>query len=98
MLVLTRKQGEVLHIGNNITITVVEMRNGRVRIGIDAPMEVAVRRGELELRDLAATESRDSNNPPSPEPSHERRQTIPMTCNWPRAVTGDSDSNLLAFP
>ena len=36
MLVLTRKQGEVLQIGDHITVTIVDLRNGRVRIGIDA--------------------------------------------------------------
>lgn len=98
MLVLTRKQGEVLHIGDNITITVVEMRNGRVRIGIDAPIEVPVRRGELELRDPTTCESDSSSGEVKSQPLPEPRQTIPMSCTWPRAVTGGSDSSLVAFP
>ena len=48
MLVLSRKQGERLIIGNDITITVTKCGNNRVVIGIDAPKEVAIRRGELE--------------------------------------------------
>lgn len=47
MLVLSRKPGEVIHIGDGITITVVEFRDGKVRIGVDAPKETLVLRGEL---------------------------------------------------
>ena len=54
MLVLSRKIGEVLCLGDDITITIVDIRpnSGSVRIGIDAPEEVAVWRQEIkELRD-----------------------------------------------
>jgi len=47
MLVLTRRLGEKLHIGDSVVITVVSMKNGRVRIGVEAPAEVAVMREEL---------------------------------------------------
>jgi carbon storage regulator len=47
MLVLTRKCGEKVNIGGDITITVVETRGNRVRLGIDAPEWVLVLRGEL---------------------------------------------------
>lgn len=47
MLVLTRRAAEKLLIGNNITITVLEVRGSQVRIGIDAPPEVHVLRSEL---------------------------------------------------
>jgi carbon storage regulator len=47
MLVLSRKKGEGLRIGNNITITIVEVRGDKVRIGIDAPRDVAVHRNEV---------------------------------------------------
>jgi carbon storage regulator len=49
MLVLSRKPGEQLRIGDNITITVVEVRGNRVKIGIEAPRSVGVVRSELEL-------------------------------------------------
>ncbi len=48
MLVLSRKPGEQIRIGDNITITVVEVRGNRVKIGIEAPRSVGVVRGELE--------------------------------------------------
>ena len=47
MLVLSRKPGEQIYVGNNITITVVEIKGNRVRIGIDAPGDVSVLRAEL---------------------------------------------------
>ena len=47
MLVLTRKPGERLVIGDNIVITVVEVKGDNIRIGIDAPREVKVYRGEI---------------------------------------------------
>jgi len=47
MLVLTRKPGERLVIGDNIVITVVEVKGDNVRLGIDAPREVKVYRGEI---------------------------------------------------
>ena len=47
MLVLTRKQSESIVINENITITVVKIGNGRVRIGIDAPKDIGISRSEL---------------------------------------------------
>lgn len=47
MLVLTRRQGESIVIGGDIVITVIEVRSGQVRIGIDAPRHVQVHREEV---------------------------------------------------
>ncbi|WP_397570614.1 carbon storage regulator [Schlesneria sp. T3-172] len=47
MLVLSRKPSEKIHIGPDITITVVRIGPNTVRLGIDAPREMNVRRGEL---------------------------------------------------
>jgi carbon storage regulator len=47
MLVLTRKSGEAIQIGDNITITVVEIKGNQVRLGIDAPSDVLIYRKEL---------------------------------------------------
>ena len=47
MLVLTRKLMEKLYIGDEICVTVVRLENGQVRLGIDAPREIAVVRAEL---------------------------------------------------
>ncbi len=50
MLVLTRKADETIRIGNDITITLLRVRGGQIRIGIDAPAEVSIRRGELDVK------------------------------------------------
>jgi carbon storage regulator len=47
MLVLSRKAGEKVVIEGGITLTVVQVEGGRVRIGIDAPHDVRILRGEL---------------------------------------------------
>ena len=47
MLVLSRKRNESIVINDNITITVVEVRGDRVRLGIQAPKEVPVHRLEV---------------------------------------------------
>jgi len=44
MLVLSRKQGEKLLIGDNVVITIVEIRKHIVRLGVDAPREVDILR------------------------------------------------------
>jgi carbon storage regulator len=47
MLVLSRKPGEKIVLEKGITVTVLEIQGGRVRIGVEAPEEVRVLRGEL---------------------------------------------------
>lgn len=47
MLVLSRKLGEQVHIGPNITVTVVDIDRGKIRLGIDAPRDIEILRGEL---------------------------------------------------
>ena len=47
MLVLSRKPSEVLHIGDDVTVTVLEVRGSVVRLGIQAPQHIRVLRGEL---------------------------------------------------
>jgi carbon storage regulator CsrA len=48
MLVLTRKIDEQIKIGDDITITVIKLRNNQIRLGIEAPRDVRVLRAELE--------------------------------------------------
>ncbi|MCL2624905.1 MAG: carbon storage regulator [Planctomycetaceae bacterium] len=51
MLVLSRREGEKIIIGDSIVITVVRAGTDKVRIGIDAPGDVRILRSELEVHD-----------------------------------------------
>jgi carbon storage regulator len=61
MLVLTRKPGEKIHIGSGITITEVEVKGNKIRLGIDAPEDVPIFRAELnDLLARIGTEPKES--------------------------------------
>lgn len=60
MLILTRKPGEALMIGDDVTVTVLGVRGGQVRIGIVAPKETAVHREEVAERIAAEALERAS--------------------------------------
>ena len=47
MLILTRRVGETVMIGNDITVTVLGVKGNQVRVGVNAPKEVAVHREEI---------------------------------------------------
>ncbi|MDA7013582.1 carbon storage regulator [Pseudomonas cerasi] len=53
MLCLSRRVGESIVIGDNIKITVISGRDGKIRLGIDAPVELAVDRSEVRTAKLA---------------------------------------------
>jgi carbon storage regulator len=66
MLVLSRKVGERILIGDRVTVTVVRISGGGVRLGIEAPPEMAVIREELQASLPAA------DLPPVPRPADHR--------------------------
>ena len=47
MLILTRRVGESVIIGDNVTVTVLGVKGNQVRLGVDAPRDVAVHRQEI---------------------------------------------------
>jgi len=64
MLILTRKVGERIKIGDAITITILAVGGQQVRIGINAPKDVAVHREEIYQRIQAGLTAPDKNQTP----------------------------------
>ena len=50
MLIITRKPGDVVCIGKDIAVTVLDVNGKQIRIGIDAPMDVPIERGNIKSR------------------------------------------------
>jgi carbon storage regulator len=72
MLVLTRKVGEEIRIGDEIVVTLVRVQGEKVRLGIEAPRDVVIRRGELAARLRRAAEGDPGTAHGLDEPSNWR--------------------------
>jgi carbon storage regulator len=64
MLILTRRAGETVMIGNDVTITVLGVKGNQVRIGINAPKDIAVHREEIYER-IQREKSGESGDAPA---------------------------------
>jgi carbon storage regulator len=65
MLVLTRKLGETIVIGDNIVIKVVDIHGKQIRLGIEAPSEITIFRGEIHERIMAENRKDSVNSKPT---------------------------------
>jgi len=62
MLILTRRVGETLMIGDEVTVTVLGVKGNQVRIGVNAPKDVSVHREEIYDRIRNEREQKDGTN------------------------------------
>ncbi len=63
MLILTRRVGETLIIGDDVTVTVLGVKGNQVRIGVNAPKEVSVHREEIYMRIQQEKEGGSASQP-----------------------------------
>jgi carbon storage regulator len=63
MLILTRRVGETVMIGNDVTVTVLGVKGNQVRIGVNAPRDVAVHREEIFERIKREEQDGDATRP-----------------------------------
>jgi carbon storage regulator len=69
MLILTRRVGETVMIGDDVTITVLGVKGNQVRVGINAPKHVAVHREEIYERIKREQQGGGSEGGPDDDPS-----------------------------
>jgi carbon storage regulator CsrA len=84
MLVLTRKMNEQIQIGDNITVSILRIKGNTVRVGIQAPRQVRVIRGELP----------PLPGPEAPELASGRLESRGASVDHPRAPDGTGDLGL----
>lgn len=88
MLVLTRKNQQQIQIGNNIVVTILQVKGQTVRVGIEAPREVRVVRGEIADKDEKVNAR--EHQLPAVELSREEQQVLLGTTNENVKASADS--------
>lgn len=71
MLILTRRVGETLMVGDDVTVTVLGVKGNQVRIGVNAPKEISVHREEIYMRIQAEKNLQSAGNEQATESNNE---------------------------
>jgi carbon storage regulator len=80
MLILTRRNGESLKIGDNVTVTILTVRGNQVRIGVEAPRDVTVHRKEVYERIQRGNGLREQHKPVAvPTPAAPEKPALATT-------------------
>ncbi len=87
MLILTRRAGEALRIGDEIEVTVMAVNGSQVRIGINAPRDIAVDREEIAERKRRDREAAGAAEPSGNVPSKAGPSVTPTAARRERAGT-----------
>lgn len=89
MLILTRRVGETIVIGDDVVVTVLGIKGNQVRIGINAPKDVSVHREEIYQR----IQQEKNTSTPAPEPVVEAAPTAaPVVVRKKRESKADKES------
>ncbi|MEC8338399.1 MAG: carbon storage regulator [Planctomycetota bacterium] len=92
MLVLTRKSQDSVRIGDNITVTILRIKGNTVRIGVEAPDDVRIVRGELPRFEVPAETPTGNEGPPRRQPSVERPGKVSAVSESTGQTTEHRDS------
>ena len=84
MLVLTRKREQKIHIGRHVTVTILGVRAGSVRVGIEAPPDVKILRGELS----ALPPPHEQHDPAGTSRGRASQASAQPDCELPRHASG----------
>jgi len=98
MLVLSRKIGEKIHVGGNITIEVRRVAGNRVTLAVDAPRDVRILRGELKDAALAFDEPEPEAAPPTASKGNVPTPMAPLTSAESVVVTHQRLTGLQTMP
>jgi carbon storage regulator len=77
MLILTRRVGETVMIGDDVTITVLGVKGNQVRVGINAPKSVAVHREEIYERIKREQQPERQESPDAPDTADKTSEYAP---------------------